>query len=213
MPARSVITPRCVCCPRGCSTARPAALRCCLLLWGPFLAAARESGLTAPHLPRTQTHLRYLPTRRRRTPKGGAGNPWAFLNKDYNGHLFARDTRDARGGCRTLAGTPFRPYSRHVPVNRRKRQPKITRNGDKKSPVCRGIRSALGRTRTCDLLIRSWTRSKTGGDREGHGETKQRFYQKWALLEGQGQTGRDTRLWYRCGTKGSLATYSIGARD
>ena len=30
-----------------------------------------------------------------------------------------------------------------------------TSNGKKKSPVCRGIRSALGRTRTCDLLIRS----------------------------------------------------------
>ena len=34
----------------------------------------------------------------------------------------------------------------------------------------------LGRTRTCDLLIRSLTRSRTGGDREGHRETKQRFY-------------------------------------
>ena len=34
---------------------------------------------------------------------------------------------------------------------------------------------ALGRTRTCDLLIRSQTRSRTGGDREEQGETKQRF--------------------------------------
>ena len=29
------------------------------------------------------------------------------------------------------------------------------RNGKKDLPVCRGIRGALGRTRTCDLLIRS----------------------------------------------------------
>ena len=38
------------------------------------------------------------------------------------------------------------------------------------SAFCRTFRSALGRTRTCDLLIRSQTRSKTGGDREGHRE-------------------------------------------
>ena len=42
---------------------------------------------------------------------------------------------------------------------------------------CRHFSSALGRTRTCDLLIRSQTRSRTGGDMEGHGETKPRFYQ------------------------------------
>src|SRR5215212_10838652 len=45
----------------------------------------------------------------------------------------------------------------------------------------------------------------TVGDRE----TKPRFYRKLTLLKGQGGTGRDTGLWYRCGTKGSL-TYSIG---
>ena len=37
--------------------------------------------------------------------------------------------------------------------------------------------SALGKTRTCNLLIRSQTRSRTEGDREGHGQTKLRFYQ------------------------------------
>ena len=46
-----------------------------------------------------------------------------------------------------------------------------------KIPICRHFLGALGRTRTCDLLIRSQTRSRTGGDREGHGETKPRFYQ------------------------------------
>src|SRR5215204_4346839 len=71
---------------------------------------------------------------------------------------------------------------------------------------------ALGRTRTCDLLIRSQTRSRTGSDREGQGETKARFYRNRVLLKGQGRTGRDTGLWYRCGTKGPL-TYSIGGQD
>src|SRR5215218_11088594 len=50
--------------------------------------------------------------------------------------------------------------------------------------------------------VRSQTRSRTGSDREGHGETKPRFYRNRALLEGQGRTGRDTGLWYHCGTKG-----------
>jgi hypothetical protein len=35
------------------------------------------------------------------------------------------------------------------------------------------------------------------------------FISYLALLKGQGGTGRDTGLWYRCGTKASL-TYSIG---
>ena len=65
---------------------------------------------------------------------------------------------------------------------------------------CRTFVGALGRTRTCDLLIRSQTRSRTGGDREGHGETKPRFYQ---VLGAVGETGRDRErhgvvvpLWY-----------------
>jgi hypothetical protein len=61
---------------------------------------------------------------------------------------------------------------------------------------------ALGRTRTCDLLIRTQTRSRTGGDREGHEETKPRFYRQLSILKGQGRTGRDTGLWYRCGMEG-----------
>jgi hypothetical protein len=47
---------------------------------------------------------------------------------------------------------------------------------------------ALGRTRTCDLLIRSPPRLKTQGDIGGHGETKLRFYQ---VLGAVGETGRD----------------------
>src|SRR5215204_4994978 len=58
---------------------------------------------------------------------------------------------------------------------------------------------ALGRTRTCDLLIRSHSPSGTQADTEGQGETKQRFYQVLALLERQGGTGRDTQLRSDCG--------------
>ena len=44
-------------------------------------------------------------------------------------------------------------------------------------------------------------------DAEGQGETKQRFYQVLALLEGQGGTGRDTQLRSNCGQKpGALQT-------
>ena len=66
--------------------------------------------------------------------------------------------------------------------------------------ICGAFLSALGRTRTCDLLIRSQTRSRTGGDREGHGETKPRFYQVLGTVV---ETGRDRErhgvvvaLWY-----------------
>src|SRR5215208_6393690 len=59
--------------------------------------------------------------------------------------------------------------------------------------IYRGLRYkegllAFGRTRTCDLLIRSHSPSGTRRDSGGQGETKQRFYQVLALLEGQGET-------------------------
>src|SRR5215218_6066685 len=73
------------------------------------------------------------------------------------------------------------------------------RPGKKKSHICRAFFGALGRTRTCDLLIRSHSPSETRADTEGQGETKQRFYQLLALLERQGGTGRDTRLRSDCG--------------
>ena len=57
----------------------------------------------------------------------------------------------------------------------------------------------LGRTRTCDLLIRSPSPSKTGRDIEGQVETKQRFYRESEFLKGQGETGKDTRLRSDCG--------------
>jgi hypothetical protein len=61
--------------------------------------------------------------------------------------------------------------------------------------------SALGRTRTCDLLIRSHSPPQTGRYSGGQGETKPHFYQVLTLLEGQGGTGRDTRLRSDCGQK------------
>ena len=53
---------------------------------------------------------------------------------------------------------------------------------------CRCFYGALGRTRTCDLQIRSHSPSRTGVDTVRQGETKRRFYQVLALLEGQGGT-------------------------
>src|SRR5215218_10028507 len=77
---------------------------------------------------------------------------------------------------------------------------------------CRYFCGALGRTRTCDLLIRSQTRSRTRGDRERHGETKPRFYHQLSTSKG---TGRDRErhgvvvpLWYR-----TPLAYSIGGRE
>ncbi len=78
-----------------------------------------------------------------------------------------------------------------------------------------GDRRALGRTRTCDLLIRSQTRSRTRGDTEGRGETKPRFYQEFSTPEG---TRRDRErhgvvvvLWYERagGGKASMSADSF----
>ena len=54
--------------------------------------------------------------------------------------------------------------------------------------------------------VRSHSLSETWADMEGQGETKQRFYQVLAFLEGQGGTGRDTRLRSDCGQ-------NLGAMD
>ena len=66
--------------------------------------------------------------------------------------------------------------------------------------ICRTFSSALGRTRTCDLLIRSQTRLRTGGDREGHRETK---IARLSILSFSKGTGTDKErhgvmvpLWY-----------------
>src|SRR5919112_911130 len=63
----------------------------------------------------------------------------------------------------------------------------------------RHLLGALGRTRTCDLLIRSHSPSGTGRDSGGQGETKQRFYRESRSLKGHRGTGRDTQLRSDCG--------------
>jgi hypothetical protein len=60
---------------------------------------------------------------------------------------------------------------------------------------------ALGRTRTCDLLIRSHSHSGTGADMEGQGEAKPRFYRESGFLKRHRGTGRDTQLRSDCGQK------------
>jgi hypothetical protein len=54
-------------------------------------------------------------------------------------------------------------------------------------------------TRDCSHRILSPPCSRTEADTEGHREIKQHFYQVLAHLEGQGGTGRDTRLRSDCG--------------
>ena len=69
-----------------------------------------------------------------------------------------------------------------------------------KPQFCRTLGSALGRTRTCGLLIRSQTRSRTGGDAEGHRETKPRLYRQLNASEGTEEVkerhGVVVPLWY-----------------
>src|SRR5215207_6260326 len=77
--------------------------------------------------------------------------------------------------------------------------------------ICGAFRSALGRTRTCGLLIRSHSRSETGTEIEGQGETKQRFYRQLSASKGTGVVRERHRvvvpLWY-----GRPLAYSIGGR-
>src|SRR5215204_6866191 len=76
------------------------------------------------------------------------------------------------------------------------------RGCNKKSSVCRELGARSAGLEPATFSVRSQTRSKTEGDREGHRETKPCFYQKSRSLKGQGGTRRDTGLWYRCGMKG-----------
>jgi hypothetical protein len=55
-----------------------------------------------------------------------------------------------------------------------------------KPSICREKISALGRTRTCGLLIRRHHPSRTVADTAGQGGTKPRIYQGFGILE---QTG------------------------
>ena len=57
-------------------------------------------------------------------------------------------------------------------ANPEKLKEKEILNVEVRDVLVTGSTVKLGRTRTCDLLIRSQTRSKTEGDREGHGGDK-----------------------------------------
>src|SRR5919112_1993516 len=72
--------------------------------------------------------------------------------------------------------------------------------------VCRYFSGALGRTRTCDLLIRSHSPSQTRDAMKRQEDTKPRFYQGLVFLRGQGGTGRDTRLRSDCGQNLKLSS-------
>jgi hypothetical protein len=63
--------------------------------------------------------------------------------------------------------------------------------------------SALGRTRTCGLLIRSHSPSQTETAVEGQGRQNHASIRVSVFLRGQGGTGRDTRLRSDCGRNGS----------
>src|SRR5215204_2980620 len=52
--------------------------------------------------------------------------------------------------------------------------------------ISRIFRGALGRTRTCDLLIRSHSPSETETDKVGQGETKPHVYRGFSIREGTG---------------------------
>src|SRR5215203_2803383 len=88
---------------------------------------------------------------------------------------------------------------------------KLARAEQRRWPVCVfATNRPLLRARSAGLepatfSVRSHSSSQTGGDREGLGETKSRFYRQLSVLKGQGRTGRDTGLWYRCGMKRALA--------
>ncbi len=73
-------------------------------------------------------------------------------------------------------------------------------NGRRKTPQFAGL--SLARSAGLEpatFSVRSHSPLGTRVDTEGQGETKQRFYQVLALLEGQGGTGRDTQLRSDCG--------------
>jgi len=59
--------------------------------------------------------------------------------------------------------------------------------------------SALGRTRTCELLIRRHSPLETENDTERHRGPKPRFCRGFTFSKGQGGTGRDTQLRSDCG--------------
>src|ERR671911_2402646 len=76
----------------------------------------------------------------------------------------------------------------------------------------RDYSGALGRTRTCDLLIRSHSPSGTRADTEGQGETKLRFYRYCDTPEGTGEDRERHPVAVRLRSKTCIAktAHSVG---
>src|SRR5215217_2357738 len=69
-----------------------------------------------------------------------------------------------------------------------------------KTPAKRGFSAARSAgLEPATFSVRSQTRSRTRGDREGHGETKPCFYRESGSLKGHGGTRGDIRLRSDCG--------------
>ncbi len=73
--------------------------------------------------------------------------------------------------------------------------------------ICGSFRGALGRTRTCDLLIRGHFRFRTRSDTEGHGETNLRFYRYCATPEGTGEDREGHPVAVRLRSEGDLVLF------
>jgi hypothetical protein len=128
-----------------------------------------------------------------------------MARRDSSADDAGRNTRDhteetARRALKATSGPLLRSDCGQTAIRARKTDEPQEQN----LAICGAFRGALGRTRTCDLLIRSQTRSRTGGDREGHRETKPRFYRQLSAAKG---TGRDRErhavvvpLWYERAT-------------
>src|SRR5215212_9723557 len=74
------------------------------------------------------------------------------------------------------------------------------RGCNKKSSVCRELGARSAGLEPATFSVRSQTHSRTGGDREGHRETKPRFYRQFSTSKGTG-TDRERHgvvvpLWY-----------------
>jgi integrase-like protein len=125
-----------------------------------------------------------------RAPQSRTGNDRAYSNKHYPGHLLLCTPGYAGRGGQVLRITLLLMGYCQTSVKK----------GRGMSPgpftflsfTCKtgGYLGALGRTRTCEVLIRSHFRSRTRADTEGHRETKLRFYRRYGSL---GETRRDKK--------------------
>ena len=180
----------------------------------PLMRAAGCLKSLAPTISVTPSHPH---ARTGREPQGCSGGTGPFKHNPHHGHLLARLTqhpnrslRPTRQKVRSALKRHLSPYCGQIAVKRQS-GPGKSIYFKSKTPRFAGLSGALGRTRTCDLLIRSHSPSRTRADKEGQGETQQRFYQVLAILEGHGGTGRDTRLRSDCGQSVGALNSPLGS--